>query len=83
MDDIDWLVPHQANLRIIEAVGKKLGIPRERVFTNVEKYGNTSAASVGIALAEGRCDGVFKAGQRALLTTFGSGFTWGALILEF
>ena len=83
VDDIDWLVPHQANLRIIEAVGKKLGIPRERVFTNVEKYGNTSAASVGIALAEGRQDGVLKAGQRALLTTFGSGFTWGALLLEF
>ncbi|BBD08943.1 beta-ketoacyl-ACP synthase III [Desulfovibrio ferrophilus] len=83
VDDIDVLIPHQANLRIIEAVGKKLGIPEERVFTNVQKYGNTSAASVGIALAEGRAMGVLEPGTRALLTTFGAGFTWGALILQF
>lgn len=83
VDDIDSLVPHQANLRIIEAVGKKLGIPTERVFTNVQNYGNTSAASVGIALAEGRRDGAFPSGSRVLLTTFGAGFTWGALLLQF
>jgi len=83
VDDIDWLVPHQANLRIIEAVGKKLAIPEERVFTNVQHYGNTSAASVGIAMAEGCQQGDFKPGQKVLLTTFGAGFTWGALLLQF
>lgn len=83
VDDVDWLVAHQANMRIIEAVGKKLSIDEERVFTNVQHYGNTSAASVGIALAEGRADGAFSAGQRVLLTTFGAGFTWGSLLLQF
>ncbi|MBU1003614.1 MAG: ketoacyl-ACP synthase III [Proteobacteria bacterium] len=83
VDDIDVLIPHQANLRIIEAVGKKLGIPEERVFTNVQKYGNTSAASVGIALAEGRTQGDLEPGTLAMVTTFGSGFTWGALLLQF
>ncbi len=83
VDDLDHFVAHQANLRIIEAVGKKLGLARETVFANVQSYGNTSAASVGIALAEGKADGTFTAGQRVLLTTFGAGFTWGALLLQF
>ncbi|WP_461208481.1 beta-ketoacyl-ACP synthase III [Desulfocurvus sp. DL9XJH121] len=83
VDDIDWLVPHQANLRIIEAVGKKLAIPSERVFTNVQRYGNTSSASVGLALCEGIDQGLFKPGQRVLLTVFGGGFTWGAVLLDF
>jgi len=83
VDDLDVFVAHQANLRIIEAVGKKLELPTEKVFTNVQSYGNTSAASVGIALAEGHLDGTFQAGHRVLLATFGAGFTWGALLLQF
>jgi 3-oxoacyl-[acyl-carrier-protein] synthase-3 len=82
-DDVDVLLPHQANLRIIEAVGKKLGIPNERVFVNVHKYGNTSAASVPIALAEAVHGGFVQPGQRALLTAFGGGFTWAAALLDF
>ncbi|NJB68986.1 3-oxoacyl-[acyl-carrier-protein] synthase-3 [Desulfobaculum xiamenense] len=81
--DVDWLVPHQANSRIIEAVGKKLEIPTERVFVNVDRYGNTSAASVGIALAEGVQNGDIRPGQTVLVTTFGGGFTWGAFLLRF
>ncbi|WP_022661296.1 beta-ketoacyl-ACP synthase III [Paucidesulfovibrio longus] len=82
-DDVDMLLPHQANLRIIEAVGKKLGIPGERVFINVDKYGNTSAASVPIALSEAVHGGSVQPGQRVLLTAFGGGFTWGACLLDF
>ncbi|MGE4291256.1 MAG: beta-ketoacyl-ACP synthase III [Desulfovibrio sp.] len=82
-DDVDVLLPHQANLRIIEAVGKKLGIPGERVFINVDKYGNTSAASVPIALAESVQQAFIKPGQRMLITAFGGGFTWGAVLLDF
>lgn len=83
VDDVDLFIPHQANLRIIEAVGKKLGIPRERVFTNVQNYGNTSSASVGIALCEAREQGLLAPGKRVLLTAFGGGFTWGAVLLDF
>lgn len=82
-DDVDVLIPHQANLRIIEAVGKKLGIPGPRVFVNVDKYGNTSAASVPIALSEAVHGGRVQPGQRVLLTAFGGGFTWGAVLLDF
>lgn len=81
-DDVDWLVPHQANSRIIEAVGRKLDIESERVYVNVDRYGNTSAASVGIALAEGVENGSLKQGQTVLITTFGGGFTWGAFLLR-
>ncbi|MCK9240356.1 beta-ketoacyl-ACP synthase III [Desulfocurvus sp.] len=83
VDDLDMFVAHQANLRIIEAVGKKLDLPAHKVFANVQRYGNTSAASVGIALAEGCADGTFAPGGRVLLTTFGAGFTWGAVLLQF
>jgi 3-oxoacyl-[acyl-carrier-protein] synthase-3 len=82
-DDVDLLVPHQANSRIIEAVGKKLGIERERVYFNVQNYGNTSAASVGIALAEAVDNGDITPGQTVLVTTFGGGFTWAAFLLRF
>ncbi|SKA63307.1 beta-ketoacyl-ACP synthase III [Desulfobaculum bizertense] len=83
VDDIDWLVPHQANSRIIEAVGKKLQVPTEKVFVNVDRFGNTSAASIAIALGEGVESGDFKPGQTVLLTTFGGGFTWAAYLLRF
>jgi 3-oxoacyl-[acyl-carrier-protein] synthase-3 len=81
-DDIDWLVPHQANIRIIEAAGERLGIPREKVFINVDRYGNTSAASIPIALAEAAEDGVFKPGDNVLLVGFGAGLTWGSAVVR-
>ncbi|CCO22532.1 beta-ketoacyl-ACP synthase III [Maridesulfovibrio hydrothermalis] len=81
--DIDVLLPHQANLRIIEAVGKKLGVEREKVFVNVDKYGNTSAASIPIGLADAKESGFIKPGDLVLLTTFGGGLTWGATLIRF
>ena len=83
LDDIDVLVPHQANLRIIEAVGERLGMGEDRVFVNIQDYGNTSAASIPLALNDAWRAGVFKPGMLALLTTFGGGFTWGAALLRF
>lgn len=83
MADIDLFIPHQANLRIIEAVGARLGVDKSRVFTNVDLYGNTSAASIPLALAEARAQGRVQAGARVLVTAFGSGLTWGAALLRF
>ncbi|WP_374326460.1 beta-ketoacyl-ACP synthase III [Azonexus sp.] len=81
--DIDWLVPHQANIRIIEATGRKLGIDRERVVVTVDRHGNTSAASVPLALDEAVRDGRIQRGQRVLVEGVGGGFTWGAALIEF
>ena len=83
VEDVDLLIPHQANNRIIEAVAKKLGISPEKVFVNVQDYGNTSAASVPIALAEAREKGRISPGDRVLLVAYGGGFTWGAALLRF
>lgn len=83
MDDIDLLIPHQANLRIIEAVGKRLKVFGDRVMVTVDRYGNTSAASIAIALADAVAEGRVKPGSRVLLTVFGGGFTWGAALLNF
>jgi len=83
MDDIDLFIPHQANLRIIEAVGKRLKVTGDRVMVTVDRYGNTSAASVAIALADAVSEGRVKAGSNVLLTVFGGGFTWGAALLKF
>lgn len=83
IDDMDIVIPHQANLRIIEAVGDRLGVAPEKVFVNVHNFGNTSAASIPIALADARAQGRIPAGSRVLLTTFGGGFTWGAALLHF
>ncbi len=77
IDDIDWFVPHQANLRIIEAVGSRLGIDENKVLVNIEKYGNTSAASIPLCLDEYKDR--LKKGDKIVLTAFGAGFTWGAL----
>jgi 3-oxoacyl-[acyl-carrier-protein] synthase-3 len=82
IDDIDLLIPHQANLRIIEAVGERLGIPREKVYVNVDKYGNTSAATVIIALDEAIREGRAKPGDYILLVTFGAGLTWGSTLIK-
>lgn len=81
--DIDVLVPHQANMRIIDAVGRKFDIPEERVFSNIASYGNTSAASVPVALSEAVETGFIKKGDLVLIPTFGGGFTWGAGLIQF
>lgn len=80
---IDWLIPHQANLRIIDATGKKLGIAPEKVVVTVDRHGNTSAASVPLALDEAVRDGRIQRGQKVLLEGIGGGFAWGAALLEF
>lgn len=82
-EDIDLLIPHQANMRIIDATAKRANMPSERVFINLEKYGNTSAASIPIALYEARKMGRLEAGQTAMLVAFGSGFTWASAIVRF
>jgi 3-oxoacyl-[acyl-carrier-protein] synthase-3 len=83
VDDIDWLIPHQANVRIIEATAKKIGLPLERVVVTVERHANTSAASIPLALDEGVRDGRIKRGQRILLEGVGGGFTWGSALVRF
>ena len=80
--DLDLLIPHQANLRIIEAVAKRFKMPMEKVFVNVDRYGNTSAASIPIALDELRRSGELKEGALVGLVTFGAGFTWAAALLR-
>ena len=81
--DIDLMIPHQANIRIIEATAKHAGIPMDKVYVNVDRYGNTSAASVPIALDEAVRTGRIKEGSTVLLVAFGAGFTWGAMVLRF
>ena len=80
---IDWLVPHQANLRIIQAVAKKLGLPMERVIVTVQEHGNTSTASVPLALDVGVRDGRIKRGDLLLLEALGGGVTWGSALLRY
>jgi 3-oxoacyl-[acyl-carrier-protein] synthase-3 len=83
LEDVALVVPHQANLRIIEAVGKALGTPPERVFVNVQDYGNTGSASVPLALCQARAEGRIAAGDLVLLTSFGAGFHWAAVLVRF
>ena len=80
--EIRWLVPHQANLRIIKAVGKRLGLTEDNVYINVNKYGNTSAASIPIAIDELVRAGKIERGEYLLLTAFGAGLTWGASLIQ-
>lgn len=82
IDELDWFVPHQANRRIIEASAKKLGIPMEKVVITVDRHGNTSAASVPLALDEAARDGRIKRGDLVMLEAMGGGFTWGASLLR-
>jgi len=81
--DLDWLVPHQANLRIISATAKKLGMPLDNVVVTLDRHGNTSAASVPAAFDEAVRDGRIKRGQLVLLEAFGGGFTWGSALVRF
>ena len=82
-DDIDILIPHQANVRIIEATAKYANIPMDKVYVNVDRYGNTSSASIPIALDEAIETGRVKGGTTALLVAFGAGFTWGSMVVRF
>lgn len=81
--DVDWLIPHQANIRIIQATAKKLKLPTERVVITVDQHGNTSAASVPLALDTAVRDGRIKRGETLLMEAFGGGFTWGSALLKF
>ncbi len=81
-EDIDYVVPHQANQRIISAVGKAMNVPPERMISNVERYGNTSSASIPLALCEAWEEGRFKPGDRIAFVAFGGGLVWGASLLE-
>lgn len=81
--DIDWLIPHQANIRIIEATAKKMSLPMAKVIVTVDQHGNTSAASVPLALDAAVRDGRIQRGHKIMLEGVGGGFTWGAVLLEF
>jgi 3-oxoacyl-[acyl-carrier-protein] synthase-3 len=81
-DDIDYLIPHQANLRIIHAVQERLGYSDEKVVTNIKYYGNTSAASIPLAMVEGVEKGKVKLGSTAIICGFGAGMTWGGAIVR-
>ena len=81
-EDVDWLVPHQANLRIIEATRERLGLPQEKVYVNIHEYGNTSAASIPLALDEMIDRGLLKEGDIVLAVSFGAGFTWASSVIR-
>lgn len=83
MADVDWLIPHQANIRIINSTGKKLGMPSEKVIATVAMHGNTSAASIPLALDLAVRDGRIQRGQKVILEGVGGGFTWGAVLVEY
>jgi 3-oxoacyl-[acyl-carrier-protein] synthase-3 len=83
LDDIHLIIPHQSNLRIIESVCERMGFPLERVFVNIDRYGNTSSASVPIAMHEARMAGRISPGDRVLLAAFGAGLVWASILLEF
>jgi 3-oxoacyl-[acyl-carrier-protein] synthase-3 len=80
--EVDWFVPHQANIRIIEAAASRLGIPPERTVVNIERYGNTSSASIPLALFEAVDDGRVQPGDLVLLSGFGAGMTWASALLR-
>jgi 3-oxoacyl-[acyl-carrier-protein] synthase-3 len=81
-DDVDLLIPHQANIRIINATVRKLKLPREKVFINIQDYGNTSAASIPVAITEAKQKGLLKPGDVCLMVAFGGGFTWGSAVVR-
>jgi 3-oxoacyl-[acyl-carrier-protein] synthase-3 len=80
---IDWLIPHQANVRIMSATARKLGVKEDRVVVTVDRHGNTSAASVPLALDEAVRDGRVRRGQVVMLQGVGGGFTWGSVLLRY
>ena len=80
--DIACVIPHQANVRIIEAIADRLGISRDKIFVNLDRYGNTSAAAVAIALDEANRTGRIKPGDYVLMVVFGGGLTWASTVIE-
>jgi 3-oxoacyl-[acyl-carrier-protein] synthase-3 len=82
IDDLDLLIPHQANRRIIDAIGRRLGLSEDRVFVNLQRYGNTSAASIPIALDEANRTGRIKDGNLVLFDAFGGGLTWASALVR-
>ena len=82
MADVDWIIPHQANTRIIEAAAKRLGVDASRFYLNLQEYGNTSAASIPIALCEAVHNGSVQPGQNLVLVGFGAGLTWASALLK-
>jgi 3-oxoacyl-[acyl-carrier-protein] synthase-3 len=82
LDQVKMIVPHQANIRIIDAAAKRLNLPMDRFVCNVDRYGNTSAASIPIALDEAQRQGRIQAGDYVVLVAFGAGLTWGATVLR-
>ena len=83
LDDVQLLVPHQSNLRIIESACERMNFPLERVMINIDRYGNTSSASVPIAMHEARQAGRIHPGDRVVLAAFGAGLVWAGILLEF
>jgi len=80
--ELDWIIPHQANIRILHNLGERIGVPKEKIFINIHKYGNTSAATVPIAFDEANRAGLLKKGDLILTCAFGGGFTWGAEVIR-
>ncbi|MCX6134727.1 MAG: ketoacyl-ACP synthase III [Ignavibacteriales bacterium] len=80
--DVAWLVPHQANLRIIDATADRMGLSREKVMINIDRYGNTTAATIPLCISEWWLDGRLKRGQNIVLASFGAGYTWGAVLVK-
>lgn len=81
-EDISLVIPHQANIRILEAVGKRMGLDKSKIYLNIDRYGNMSAASSAVALADAVKEGRIKKGDKILLDAFGAGLTWGAVVIE-
>jgi 3-oxoacyl-[acyl-carrier-protein] synthase-3 len=82
IEDVDWLVPHQANIRILDGVARRLEIAPERVLVTVDRHANTSAASIPLALAEADADGRLRPDQLIVMNAMGGGFTWGAAVVR-
>jgi 3-oxoacyl-[acyl-carrier-protein] synthase-3 len=82
LEDVALVIPHQANQRIADAVGERLGVPAGKIFQNIQRYGNTTAASIPIALAEARDQGLIHPGDLVVLAAFGAGFAWGAAAIR-
>lgn len=82
LDDVDWIIPHQANLRIIQAAARDMDLPMSRFIVNIDRYGNTSAASIPLALAENLESGRIQPGDTGIFVSFGAGLTWGAMVLQ-
>jgi 3-oxoacyl-[acyl-carrier-protein] synthase-3 len=80
--DIDWLVPHQANLRIIDATAQRMGLDPSKIMINIDRYGNTTAATIPLCLSEWWQAGKLRKGHRIVMSAFGAGFTWGAVLME-